>query len=932
VTQFWQLVAKRGRAVVGPTALTFSELLKRSRADAGLTQEELAEAAGVSARSISDLERGIYQRPRKDTVRLLADALALTGEAGSGFETAARGQRPQPQPRPEARVVAAATRMLPRDTASFTGREVELKQLVEAVTAAKDRPGVVGIYAIGGMAGVGKTAFAVHAAHQLAPQFPSGQIFLSLHGHTPGQQPVAPADALASLLLTAGLSAQQIPPSLEPRMGLWRSHLADKRMLILLDDASGHEQVWPLLPGTSGSVVVITSRRHLTALEDSDAISLDTLPADEAAELLVSLAARPGLDPGDVAVREIIQLCGYLPLAIGMLGRQLHHHPVWTAAELAADLRTARDRLELMSAEDLTVAAAFDLSYGDLTVDQQRLFRRLGLHPGTEVDVYAAAALQDSELATVRQHLNVLYDHYLLAEPSHGRYRFHDLIREHASALAATEPDAESDLAIGRLLDYYAHTARAADRHLPRRSAATMPLAIGPPPAHAPDLPTMEAAVAWMSSERSNLHAIASYAAAHDRLGYATDLSAAMHAFLSGHGPWDQALVLHRAALAAARRLGDQFAEAVILNDIGGIQTRTADYPAAMRSQEQALEIYRNLGSPLGEAGTLSYLGVVHIATGNFPAANSSFTEALRLFRDAGHLRGETGALTDLGSVQYMTGHYPAAVASLTQALELYRRVGDQSGVADVLNRLGGVQYLMGDFAAALASLSQALEAYRGLGSRVGEMIALNYLGDVQRAAGDYQTAMASQEQALELARALGARLQEASALTDIGSVQEATGDCEAAIISQEQALELYRELGSRPGEALALSHLGTAQCGAGNYTTAAALLAQALDLYRELGDRLGEAECLNNVGELSRVTSAPAKALAHYEHAQAIAADLAAPLEQARALEGIGRCHLMEGRSGKGAAALRQASAIYGKIGSPGAEQLQRLLAEHGL
>jgi tetratricopeptide (TPR) repeat protein/transcriptional regulator with XRE-family HTH domain len=915
-----------GRAVAESTTLTFGELLRQLRSDAGLTQEELADAAGLSTRSISDLERGINQRPRKDTARLLADALTLTGEARAGFDAAARGVRP------EASTVAAATRMLPPDTASFTGRDAELTQLAQAVASAKNQPGIVGIYAIGGMAGVGKTAFAVHAAHQLAPQFPSGQIFLPLHGHTPGQRPVAPGDALASLLLTTGIGAHEIPPGLEPRMGLWRSHLSDKRMLILLDDASGHDQVWPLLPGTSGSAVLITSRRHLTALEDSLAISLDTLPADKAAELLVRLAGRPGLDPGGAAVREIVQLCGRLPLAIGMLGAQLRHHPVWTAAELAADLRTARDRLGLMSAENLTVAAAFDLSYGDLTADQQRLFRRLGLHPGTEVDVYAAAALQDSDPVTIRQYLNVLYDHYLLTEPSRGRYRFHDLIREHASALAAAEPDAESDLAIGRLLDYYAHTARSAERQLPRRASATMPPDAGPPPAHAPDLVTMQAADAWMGSEYSNLHAIASYAASHGRLRYAINLPAAMHGFLRSHGPWDQALALHQAALTAARGLGDQFAEAVILNDIGDVQARTGDYPAAARSQDQALEIYRNLGSLPGEAGTISFLGLVHLATGNFPAANASFSKALRLFRDAGHQRGEAGALADLGSAQYMTGRYPAAVESLTQALDLYRGSGDQSGVADVLNRLGGVQYLTGDFPAALTSLTQAVKAYRALSNQLGEAIALNYLGDVQRAAGDYRAAMASQEHALELARALGARLQEAGALTDIGAVQEATGDCQAAIISHGSALKLYRELGSRPGEALTLNHLGTAQHRAGNYTAAAGLLAQALDLYRQLGDRLGEAECLNNLGELSRATSFPAQALAHYEQAHEIAADLPAPLEQARALEGIGRCHFMEGRDEQGAVALHQAGTIYAKIGSPGAEQVQQFLSEHGL
>ena len=218
------------------------------------------------------------------------------------------GPRPRRLPRQTTGGVTAGTRTLPRDIASFTGREAELRQLTGTVLGAGSSGGVVSIYAIGGMAGVGKTALAVHAAHQLASRFPDGQVFLPLHGHTPGQQPVDPLDALASLLLIAGVPAGQIPPGLEARMALWRDHLAGKQMLLVLDDAAGHEQVAPLLPGTGGSLVLVTSRRHLTALEDAQSVSLDTLSADQAAELLARLAARPDLDPADPAIGEITRL------------------------------------------------------------------------------------------------------------------------------------------------------------------------------------------------------------------------------------------------------------------------------------------------------------------------------------------------------------------------------------------------------------------------------------------------------------------------------------------------------------------------------------------------------------------------------------------------------------------------------------------------
>ena len=258
-------------------------------------------------------------------------------------------------------------------------------------------------------------------------------------------------------------------------MALWRDRLAGRQLLLVLDDAADSEQVRPLLPGTGGSLVLVTSRRHLSALEDARRSVWTPSRRSRPPASLVRLAARPGLTRKTV-VSEITRLCGYLPLAIGMLARQLHRHPAWTPADLAADLAAARDRLQLMHAENLSVAAAFDLSYEDLTAAQRRLFRRLGLHPGTDIDTYAAAALDDTDLATARRHLQALYDQYLLSEPARGRYRLHDLIREHAQALTDhVDPDLDREQAIDRLLDYYQHTAEAADLRIAPLSRARVP-------------------------------------------------------------------------------------------------------------------------------------------------------------------------------------------------------------------------------------------------------------------------------------------------------------------------------------------------------------------------------------------------------------------------------------------------------------------------
>ena len=268
-------------------------------------------------------------------------------------------------------------------------------------------------------------------------------------------------------------------------------------------------------PAPPGSLVLITSRRRLAALEDAAVISLDTLSPDEAAALLARLAGRPGLGAGDAGVGEITRLCGYLPLAIGMLASQLHHHPAWTTAGLAAELAAARDRLELMRAENLSVAAAFDLSYQDLPGDQQRLFRRLGLHPGPDIDAHAAAALDGTTLDAARRRLEGLYDQHLITEPAPGRYRLHDLLREHAQALAAADDPADSrrrDRAAAGLLPAHRAGRR---QHIPRSWIA----AVGSlPPARPPALRAAgihaRQAAAWLEAERANLHAAVGYAAA----------------------------------------------------------------------------------------------------------------------------------------------------------------------------------------------------------------------------------------------------------------------------------------------------------------------------------------------------------------------------------------------------------------------------------
>jgi tetratricopeptide (TPR) repeat protein/transcriptional regulator with XRE-family HTH domain len=853
----------------------FAGLLRELRVRAGLTQQELANAAGISLRRVNGLERGGTAVPQRETVRMLAAALSLTGPERAWFETAARGR-----PATELPAAAAALWSLPRDVAAFTGRQRELEQLAKSALTAG---AVVSIQAIGGMAGVGKTAFAVHAAHQLAGRFPGGQVFLPLHGHTPGQAPVDPADALASLLLAIGVPAAQIPPDVEARAALWRDRAAGRPLLLVLDDAAGSEQVQPLLPGAGSSLVLVTSRRHLSALDGATAVSLDTLAPEEAAVLLVRLAGRPGLSPADPGVREITRLCGYLPLAVGMMARQLRHHPAWSAAGRAAELAAARDRLGLLETENLTVAAAFDLSYADLAADQQRLFRRLGLHPGEDIDGYAGAALEGVSLPTARRGLEALYDQYLLTEPAPGRYRLHDLIREHARALARRlDPAEDRDAALARLLDYYQQAATLSSARITvwtrpgpaagRREAAAVPA-----------LDDMAQALAWVRAERASLLACLDYAAAAGWPARVVALAAGLSGLLRHDGPWAEAITRHTAAVQVARQLGDQLGLANALGDLGNARQRTGDYPATAQALEEALRIYRALGSRLGEANALAALGTLRSLTSDYPAALLAQEEALGIYRELGDRPGQANALASLGDLARMTSDYPAAAQALEETLGLYRELGD----------------------------------------RLGQAKSLTFLGDVRRETGEYLAAVRALEEAIDVFRALGDRRGQANALTRLGEVRQLTGEYPAAVRALQEARGLHQDLGDRLGQANALFCLAVVERRTGDYPAAARGLEQVLALYRAIGDRGGEVEALNERGTLHRVSGELALARECHQRSLDLSREIDSSWDEAHALAGLGRCALAAGDAAQAGVLLREALEIFQRIGAAEAQEV---------
>ena len=796
---------------------------------------------------------------RQDIPPPAGDASAFTGRPGPDA-----GQVSAP----------AVACSLPPDTAAFTGRGAELDRITAAVTQATGSGGVVAICAIGGMPGVGKTALAVHAAHLLKDRFPDRQLFVSLHAHTPGQDPLTPHAALAGLLAAVGVDARYLPGDLAGRAALWRDRMAGQKALIVLDNAASTAQVAPLLPASSGCLVLVTSRRHLGDLPGAAApVQLPVLTADEAREMFGRLAPRAADGP-DGAIAELAELAGFLPLAVSLLARVYARHPSWTLADLAAEARTG---LLALTAEHDSIAAAFELSYRHLAPGQQQFFRRLGLHPGTSTDAYAAAALAGISLREAAGQLDALHGEGLLTETGHRRYGMHDLIRSYARDLAATDPASSRQQALDRLLDYYQHTAAHADKLLARQARTRPAPAPQAMPAAVPGLGGSTRALAWARAERATLLACLDQATTAGQHARVVALTAATASLLRLDGPWTSAITRHAAAVAAAGHLGDQLAKVNALTDLGDVRHLTGNHRGAAQALEQALAISR----------------------------------------DIGHQPGQANALNTLAGVRGATGDNRGAALTLQEALAIYRDIGDRLGQANALNNLGNARGAAGDYRGAAQALEQALDIFRDLGDQWGQGNALRTLGIVRQMTGDYRAAVQAQEKALAIYRHIGDQLGQANALNNLGDVRQQTGDYRGAAQALEQALDIFRDLGDQWGQAYALNNLGTVQRMTGDYRAAAQAQEKALAISRETGDRGSETEILNETGTLYRIRGEPGQATEYHRRALTLSREIASPRDEARALAGLGRCALALGRTSDATENLRQARDIFQRIGA---------------
>jgi DNA-binding SARP family transcriptional activator len=663
-------------------------------------------------------------------------------------------------------------RELPADVPAFTGRAAELAELDRLLgppaAAAGSGPGMAGpaqagparapaavISAVSGTAGVGKTALAVHWAHRAAGRFPDGQLHVNLRGYDPAR-PVTAAGALAGFLRALGVPGPDIPPGRDQRAARYRSLLAHKRMLIVLDNASTAEQVRPLLPGTPGCAVLVTSRDALAGLVARDGaarLDLDLLPLGEAVALLTQLIGeRARADPG--ATAELARQCARLPLALRVAAELAAARPHVPLTNLVADLAGQQRRLDLLDAAGdprTAVRAVFSWSYQQLTPDAARMFRLLGLHPGPDITVPAAASLAALAEADARRLLRELARAHLIAEHLPGRYAFHDLLRAYAAEQAHhTGSDTDRREAAGRMLDHYLHTAAGAARLL---DPSKEPVAVAPPrPGATAGQPAdRQQAMAWFEAEHQVLLAAVTLAAESGFDVHAWQLPWAMASFLQPRGHWQEWAATQRTALAAATRLGDTAAQAQSGRLLGMACTNLGDHDQARGYYASSLTLYQRLGNRLGEAKIHQNLGNLAERQGRYTDALGHGEQALRLYQAIGDKAAEAGALNNVGWCHGLLGDYPQARAFCRQALTLSGEAGNRSVEGAAWDSVGYAEHHLGDLAEAAACYQHALSIFRESGDHFYEAVILTRLGDTRHAAGEQAQAREVWQQALAI-------------------------------------------------------------------------------------------------------------------------------------------------------------------------------------
>jgi len=658
--------------------------------------------------------------------------------------------RPHLEHRGDAAARAPRPSQLPIAVAGFAGRTAELLRL-DALMAGAARERTAAVVAVVGGAGVGKTSLAVHWAHRVADRFPDGQLYVNLRGFDPSGPPTDPAEAVRGFLDALGVPVGRVPDRPDEQAALFRSMVAGKRLLIVLDNVRGPAQARPLLPGAPGCLTVVTSRDHLTGLiaaEGARPLSLDLLTPAEAHQLLAGRLGEARVAAEPVAVEEIIARCARLPLALGIVAAQAASRPGLRLASLAEQLRGAGRWDALDAGDEATdVRHVFSWSYRGLSPAAARLFRLLGVAPGPEVGPGVAASLSGLPRREAAALLTELHRANLISERSPGRYAPHDLLRAYAAELARDEPGVRE--ARARVLDYCLHTGQLAARLL-QGTWCDLPL---PPPApgSAPESPAgSDAANAWFDTELPVLLA-AVRDAADGFEERCWQLAWTINGLLQSRARYAEDTANQQIALAAAERTGDRRGQAYASQSLGRARAREGRPDEASALLGHALAYFTEAGDAAGEGSVRIGLGFAAHSRGDHEEALAGVRVALELFRAAGHLSGQALALNNAGWSLTELGRYEEAIELCEQSLALRRQLGELHPLAGTWDTLGFVHVHLGRYERAIECYRAGLVLYRRAGDRCEQAITLSRLGDAQAAAGDQAGAVESWEEALAL-------------------------------------------------------------------------------------------------------------------------------------------------------------------------------------